>query len=502
MNYNLWRMKTLMSSSTLNPRMRRLVNLLVLIYFAILLSACNQQLPTNPSQTAGPAKEESTLSPATPTPAPTLQPTTATQPVLLTPVDPAALRGVTLRFWHIWTGEAGQAMSALVEGFNAGNTWGIKIEAEPQANLDELYANLQAAFDSGQTPDVVVGFTSQAQAWDAAGQLADLMPYVNDPTWGLSPQEQADFYPIIWQQDAAGGKRLGLPALRSTQLLFYNQTWAKELGFAVPPATPDEFKQQACAAAKAYRPRAASQDDKAGGFILSTDTPAVMGWMEAFGAEVLRPGGDGYNFDTPEVRDTLKYLRGLYDAGCAWLLPDNQPPQAEFAGRRGLFSVGSLADLPYQAAAIQQAGSGDEWTVLPFPSPNGKPALIIYGPSYEILASTPERQLAAWLFLKWLVAPENQARLATAAGAYPTRAASVAAMGDYPKNHPQWAAALNLLPLARPEPSYRSWGLVRWAVSDAATQLFRYYFNISQVPELGKLLDQTAADLHADQKGK
>ncbi|HEX9029668.1 MAG TPA: extracellular solute-binding protein, partial [Anaerolineales bacterium] len=254
--------------------------------------------------------------------------------------------------------------------------------------------------------------------------------------------------------------------------------------------------------AAAYRSHAASPADKAGGFILSTDTTAILGWMESFGAEIIRPGGDGYNFDTPQVRDTFKYLRGLYDSGCAWLLPDNQPPQADFAARRGLFAVGSLADLPYQAAAFQQIGSTDEWTVLPFPSPVGKPALIFYGPSYEILASTPERQLAAWLFLKWLVAPQNQAQLAAATGAFPSRDGGLAALADYRKSHPQWASAAGLLPLAQPEPSYRSWGLVRWAVSDAATQLFRSYFNIAQVPELGKLLDQTAADLHAEQQGK
>ena len=37
---------------------------------------------------------------------------------------------------------------------------------------------------------------------------------------------------------------------------------------------------------------------------------------------------------------------------------------------------------------------------------------------------------------------------------------------------------------------------MRWAVSDAATQLFRYYFTIDKVADLAELLDDTAADLH------
>jgi hypothetical protein len=41
---------------------------------------------------------------------------------------------------------------------------------------------------------------------------------------------------------------------------------------------------------------------------------------------------------------------------------------------------------------------------------------------------------------------------------------------------------------------------VRWAVEDAATQLFRYYFEQGRVPVLVKLLDDTANELHRELK--
>ena len=37
---------------------------------------------------------------------------------------------------------------------------------------------------------------------------------------------------------------------------------------------------------------------------------------------------------------------------------------------------------------------------------------------------------------------------------------------------------------------------MRWAVSDAATQLFRWYFTMEQLPDTVKLLDRTATELH------
>ncbi len=158
--------------------------------------------------------------------------------------------------------------------------------------------------------------------------------------------------------------------------------------------------------------------------------------------------------------------------------------------------MNSVANLPYQAQVNQHAGSTDRWTVLPFPSPAGAPVISSYGPAFEIFSSTPERQLAAWHFLRWLLSPQNQARLADAAHAFPVRQDALDLMTGDLASLPQWAAAVQAQQYARPEPAAASWKTVRWALGDAATQLFRSYFTIDQVPELVKLLDRTAADLH------
>jgi ABC-type glycerol-3-phosphate transport system substrate-binding protein len=160
--------------------------------------------------------------------------------------------------------------------------------------------------------------------------------------------------------------------------------------------------------------------------------------------------------------------------------------------------VNSVTNLPYQAEMMQHAGNTDRWTVLPFPSPDGQPTIDAYGPSFEVFKSTPERQLAAWLFARWLLVPQNQVRLAEAAHAYPVRRGALDLMKDFQASQPQWSRAEQLLEYARPEPTARSWKTVRWALSDAATQLFRSYFTIDKVPELVKLLNQTAADIHTN----
>jgi multiple sugar transport system substrate-binding protein len=439
---------------------------------------------------------ESDLTP-TPTATATLQPTSALG------ADPASLRGAVVRMWHPWSGEMNAALQELAAEFNASNEWGINVQVESQDNLDDLATQVQSAIQSGEPPDLAVGYLYQALAWEDGRELADLDLYLNDPQWGLSAEEQADFYPLFWEQNSVDGKRVGLPALGSGQVLFYNQSWAQELGFSAPPATAEEFRQQACAAAQASQQ--AGGQAGTGGWIISTHYSTLLGWIQAFGGQVSQEAGgqtqdSPYNFDTPAVQQAFTFLRGLYDERCAWLAEDIESEQA-FALRQGLFATGSLTGIPYQADTMKRLGKGDEWTVIPFPGLPDQAGLSAYGPAFVMLSETPELRLAGWLFLRWLLGTPNQVRLAEAGGSFPLSAGSLTAMQEYRSQNPQWAAAVDLLPKGQAEPAYRSWEMVRWALTDAATQLFRSYFSLDQVPQLVKFLDKTAADLHLHPPG-
>jgi ABC-type glycerol-3-phosphate transport system substrate-binding protein len=163
-----------------------------------------------------------------------------------------------------------------------------------------------------------------------------------------------------------------------------------------------------------------------------------------------------------------------------------------------LFAAGSLSGLTYQDNAIKQAGKNDQWTVIPFPSSGSEPAINVYGPSLEVFSSSDARQLASWLFIKWLISTENLTKLTESTGGFPLRASSLEQLTTRGNLLPQWGAAVRLLPVAHPEPAYQSWSIVRWAVSDAATQLFRSYFTSEGIPELVTFLNKTANDLHED----
>jgi multiple sugar transport system substrate-binding protein len=422
---------------------------------------------------------------------------TATASASTINVDPNMLTGLTIQFWHPWSGEVGEALRKLVETYNLTNQAGIQVQVQSPGSQENLDAQVAEAVKAGHPPDLVVAPLFQALDWEPALPLVDLAPYVTDPTWGLSPEDRADFYPVFWKAAQSGEKLQGLPALGGGQALIYNQSWAQALGFAQPPVTPEQFKQQACAAATANKQDATKDNDGSGGLILSTDYSQMLGWLAGFGAQVFDPStktGSPYHFASQQVQQGFTFLRSLLDQGCAWL-PDQPYPETAFAARQGLFAIESIANLPYLERALQHSGSQDRWTVIPFPSSQGKPAMDTYSLDFEIFPSTPERQLAAWLFARWMLSPQNQAALVQATNDLPVRQSALKYLQEYQAANPGWAAAQLLTANAQAEPGARSWNLVRWALSDAATQLFRSYFTIDKVGELTRLLDQTAKDL-------
>lgn len=482
-------------------RAARGIQLLVCIWILFSLAACGQkvssgEMPRSPDPSTEMARTTpSSIATSAPTEAPSETPPPASQIDL----QPQELHGVIIHFWHPWSGAAGETMRSLVEEFNLQNEWKITAVAVSYVGLDRLEGAVNQALRDGEPPDLVAGYMQQALVWDAQRTLLDLQDYIEDGEWGIPADQRQDFYSVFWEQDIVQGRRLGVPVQRSAQVLFYNRSWAQELGYPISPITPQQFEDQACAAARANQRDESPDNDGSGGWIASNNYAAALGWIYAFGGEILQPTTSQadesvYRFNNPEVSDAFTFLRELYNAGCVWA-PEIPYPETEFARRLGLFSSGSVMDIPYLEQTMQRFG-GDQWTVLAYPSPASEPALTSYGPSLAIFTSSPQRQLAAWLLLRWLIEPRHHARLVEATSSFPIRKAELAYLGEYQKRHPQWAAALELIPYARSEPTTQSWSKVRWALGDAFTQLFRSYFSTEQLPAMLNYLDLTASELH------
>jgi ABC-type glycerol-3-phosphate transport system substrate-binding protein len=410
-------------------------------------------------------------------------------------VQKETLRGVQVRVWHPYYGAEASLFDSQVQQFNKENEWGITVSAASKENFSELFLQTEASMEHANSPHVVVAFPEHALGWQEF--VVDLNPYVNDPVYGMSALDQADFASAVWKQDEVNGVRYGVPAERSARFLLYNQTWARELGFNSAPATPSDFKEQACAANKALRSDSDNRNDSLGGWMIDGDAMTSLSWLLGFDGGIQN--GSGYRFLMPNNISAFQYLKVLQQDGCAWLPSSDVSVYDRFASRHALFATASLEDFAAQSRAFFVKGSTDEWTVLPFPGTTRK-TLIVYGSSYVMFKSDDVTQLASWLFVRWMLSPENQARWVRSTGLFPLRTATVDLLADYSKDHPQWAAAVNLLPGGTPSPQLASWKNVRVMMGDGFHDMFDTIrhpdLTDGQIPLILRQMDVIAEELN------
>lgn len=460
--------------------MRALQKSFILLLLTSFLSACASP-PNTITQTPRPTEKVSATS--TPTPA-TSQ----------LNVQVEALRGKEVQVWHPWFGAAASLFESQMAEFNTENEWGILVSAESKGNYSELFSLTEEALEDSSNPQIVIAFPEHALGWDE--KVVDLNPYVNDPEYGLSASEISDFPQVIWSQDEVDGKRYAIPAQRTARFLLYNQSWARELGFDSPPATSSEFERQACAANRALVADDNPDNNALGGWLIDTNAITPLSWMLAFDGGVQEE--DGYRFLVPGNIDAFKFVKALQQKSCAWVASPELTVFDRFAARQALFATASLEELIEQSRAFTAASNRDEWTVLAFPGVESD-GLVVYGSSFIVFESDDATQLASWLFLRWMLSAENQARWVQSTGLFPLRDSMMDLLADYSADHPQWAAAVELLPDGELTPQLSSWRVVRIMLGDAFRDMFDTIrhpdLTDGQVPLLLRQMEQTVEEI-------
>lgn len=454
-----------------------LICLLVLII--LVVSACTPKtgIPTIvSSKTPGTARKT-----ATPT-------KTISQPSI--GIRPEALKDIHLQVAYAFTGPFETQFSDLMAEFNTINPWGIVAYTQASDSYNSLFETVSEKIGTADQPDLVITLAEQIMEWDSSQAVIDLSSYLEDGQYGLSQADQADLEPIFWEQAWQDEELLGLPAAVSTQFIYYNQTWGEELGFKHPPLNSLEFREQACAANQSFRSDSDLLNDGYGGWIVNTNPQAVLAWIRAFGGEVVRDGK--YTINNTANQPALKFLKELYDDHCAYISTELTNYGA-FARRSALFITADMAEIPLQNLAFEQAGNGDVWTVIPFPGRTNQ--LIAEGPYFSVLKSTPEKQLAAWLFVRWMLSTENQVRWVQGTGLFPMRLSAQEPLASYASSHKQWQAAIGYMGDLELQPSLASWRKARLVLGDATEFIFRTNVSIEQIPGVLMQMDTTVQDL-------
>ena len=301
--------------------------------------------------------------------------------------------------------------------------------------------------------------------------LVDLNPYVKDPKWGIG-KEIGDFFEGFINQDVNaqfGGARLGFPPNRSIEVMYCNLALLKSAGITAPPRTWNEFaldcQKVTKAAAGTY------------GYALDNlDASHVYALVVSRGGEFARPDGKGYTLNTPQMKETMLFMQGLLKQGFARKIPKKYDDQTDFGNGLAAFTLGSTSGLSFYDKAVKANRNGPfNWVIAPVPqaTATAAPAIDLFGASLSVPRSTPEKQLAAWLFIRWFSEPKQQARWAHVSMYFPVRRAAEPMIRDLLEANPKFAVAWNILKTAnlRAEPPYAGYDLVRDAITAAYSKV-------------------------------
>jgi multiple sugar transport system substrate-binding protein len=350
-------------------------------------------------------------------------------------VDPT---GVKLTYWHQYSGGQQAAMDALVAQFNSTNQYGITVDAISQGSYNDIRNLMNAAIISGELPNLVAGYQTDALSYYKDNAALDLYPLIDDSTFGFTADDMAKLNQGILNIDVfpdEGGAMLAWPNQVSASVEAVNMDMLKNLGFDAAPEDFDTFKAISCAAAQA---------DGTQGYPMSLGSSEFESFAASMGAKIYENGQ--WNFSSDEAIATFQLFADMYKEGCAYIPEGAYQNTADFALSLNPMANTSTAGIPFIGSDFQTNLSDNNvpvpnWTVSTTPWTDSNRTIQLYVPSIIVVPATPEEEVASFLFLKFLSSTDSQVAWTTATSYFPINLDAAASLGDFEAQNPQFAEA-------------------------------------------------------------
>ncbi|MBC7225733.1 MAG: extracellular solute-binding protein [Thermoflexales bacterium] len=347
-------------------------------------------------------------------------------------------RGEVITVWYPASHE--DALLAMLDRFNRTNRWGIAVRGERLEDSAALYERILEGASAKKLPDMAIVSPGYLGAIATKGLAVELTPYVKSRQWGFPVAELEEFFPSVLEvgELSQPSGRYGFPFALSAGLLVYNRGRLHQLGYDHPPRTWEEFREMACAAS----------DPTSGiyGYEFAASGPTFVRLLIGWGGQMMSPDRKEYTFGGAEGLEALTFLQAMVQEGCALREAHWEQAEADFGAGRALFVLSNTWHIPhYRQVAAKREGL--DWAVAPLPTSTGAPATDLFGLSWFIPPTTPRRQLAAWLVVRWMNEQPQQERWVSAYGYLPHRPLSPEARDALLEETPQYADALALLEL-------------------------------------------------------
>ena len=362
--------------------------------------------------------------------------------------------GQTVILWHSAEGNLRRALLARIDEFNATNAWGILIVPEYRGDAADLQNALREAIVSGRAPDLIL--VRPIDALRLGDAVVSIDAYVTDERYGLTDDDLADMYsaPLDANRDPRReGALLGFPVGGEGTVLVYNVDRLAALGYLTPPNSWPLFKE-VCLVATADSNGDRQPDVYGLGFSPRPDF--VAAWFLSRGAPLLSTDGREVGFTGDNGLKMFESLSELAQGECFYRTPGETQDVTAFSTGRVAMIFASTSSLRDIRRAVENAG-GFRWSVTPVPYGRQPITLDVSGPAWIVLRSTPEKQLAAWLFARWFATTGQTLAWAIDTGQLPLRKSAAARLVQQSADDLHYTAALELLPFGHADPLVPYW---------------------------------------------
>lgn len=360
----------------------------------------------------------------------------------------------------------------------------VKLEVEPD------YATLQtketASVSAGNPPTIGQVYEDWAATFAKSNVILPL-----DASSGPNEQQLGTFYTGV-RKDLylPGGKLYMWPFNKSVAIQIYNQQMMTQKHLTVP-TTWAQFITDAKAVAGKGTVGIAIDPGSSTGPSDGTEMYEIM--AHAYGTPVFAADGTP-QFDSPAAVKALTDLVALKKSG-ALSIGTNYPGQTAIGAGKGLFDVTTVASYFYDK---QAAGTKFPLGTAPMPSGPGGAANELAGTNIVMFeTASSAQQQAAWTYMRFLDAPQQQAYWAGHTGYLPVTAQALPLMTGSNAAAPYTAAASAQLNTALADPPF-AW--VTKDLGDLAVGLQAAFGGKSSpAAALSSAQKQAMADMKSDQ---
>ena len=331
---------------------------------------------------------------------------------------------VTLTLWHNYGGQMKTTMDELVDAFNTtvGKEQGIILSVTSISSSAVLEEKLTMAAngDPGAPalPDITTCYPKTALPLAEKQLLVDLSTL-------FSEDDLSAYVPRFLEEGTIGEKLYVFPIAKSTEVLFVNQTLFDRFSAAtgVSIDSLSTFEGIAAASRQYYEWTDADTPDipNDGKSFFTADSLfnlAQVG-MEQMGETLISDGQ--LNCSSPAYRRIWDFfMQPAVTGGIA--VYDGYSSDLSKTGDI-ICSTGSTAGILFYGNEITYADNTTEkaeYTILPYPVfEGGKKIAIQRGGGMCVTRSTPEKEYAASLFLKWFTSSEQNMTFVSSTGYLP-----------------------------------------------------------------------------------